>query len=450
MNTINVDFSMKCGAVKAMHSVNNGPAGSRVRGGNSTYPYFKTAQIPYARTHDASFYAGYGGEYTVDVHRIFRNFAADEQNPASYDFEVTDQYLQDIESVGTKVFYRLGSQIEHEKKVGTYPPSDFSKWARICEHIIRHYTEGWNNGFFMDIEYWEIWNEPDCRNSDGSNPCWQGTDEQFVEFFVTALKYLKACFPHLKIGGPAFCTSWNDAFNDMLLEAIKKNNISLDFYSFHAYCNTPKGVGDSIAKARAVLEKHGFVDTELILNEWNYVKGWANEEWVYTLKCEKGLKGASFIASTMCVGQDSSLDHLMYYDARPCGMNGMFHTDFLTPLKGYYPFAMFSELYKMKQSVLSCSDTAEIYCTAAEDELAGGLLLSYFTDDDSAQPREVVVNFHNFKSEEGATVEYYLLDEAHNAELVRSERITTKEFTSYLQMNLYTTYLIKIVRTAIS
>lgn len=242
MNTVNVDFSVKCGAVKDMHSVNNGPAGSRVRGGNSTFPYFKVAQIPYARIHDASFYEGYGGEYTVDVHRIFRNFDADEEDPASYDFEMTDQYLQDIESVGTKVFYRLGSRIEHGKKVGTYPPVDFFKWARICEHIIRHYTEGWSNGFFMDIEYWEIWNEPDCRNSDGSNPCWQGTDEQFVDFFVTALKHLKTCFPHLKIGGPAFCTAWNDAFNDMLFDEIKKNNISLDFYSFHAYCDTPQGI----------------------------------------------------------------------------------------------------------------------------------------------------------------------------------------------------------------
>ena len=236
---ITVDFSKKCGPVKDMHSVNNGPAGSKVRGGNSTYKYFEEAQIPYARIHDASFYASYGGEYTVDVHRIFRNFDADVNDPTSYFFEATDTYLKNIESVGTKPFYRLGSAIEHGIKLGTFPPKDFQKWAEICEHIIRHYTEGWADGFNMDIEYWEIWNEPDCRNRDGSNPCWQGTDEQFVEFFVTVQKHLKNCFPHLKIGGPAFCTTWCDDFTDMLFTALKEQNISLDFYSFHSYRNTP-------------------------------------------------------------------------------------------------------------------------------------------------------------------------------------------------------------------
>ena len=48
-----------------------------------------------------------------------------------------------IEAAGTKVFYRLSHRIEHEvKKYGTLPPKDFKKWAVICEHIIRHYTEG--------------------------------------------------------------------------------------------------------------------------------------------------------------------------------------------------------------------------------------------------------------------------------------------------------------------
>ena len=41
------------------------------------------------------------------------------------------------------------------------PPKDFRKWAQICEHIIRHYNEGWADGHKWDIRYWEIWNEAD-------------------------------------------------------------------------------------------------------------------------------------------------------------------------------------------------------------------------------------------------------------------------------------------------
>jgi hypothetical protein len=60
----------------------------------------------------------------------------------------------------------LGASIEHGEKKGTYPPQDYAKWARICEHIILHYTKGWANGFHYDITYWEIWNEPDAVTFD--------------------------------------------------------------------------------------------------------------------------------------------------------------------------------------------------------------------------------------------------------------------------------------------
>ncbi len=55
----------------------------------------------------------------------------------------TRQFLFFLDA-GTKTFFRLGQTIEHQiKKHGTIPPRDFKKWAVICEHIIRHYTEGW-------------------------------------------------------------------------------------------------------------------------------------------------------------------------------------------------------------------------------------------------------------------------------------------------------------------
>ncbi|MBI4578450.1 MAG: hypothetical protein HY718_02035 [Planctomycetes bacterium] len=42
---------------------------------------------------------------------------------------------------------------------------DFAKWAKICVNIIRHYNEGWADGFHYNIRYWEIWNEPNVGNS---------------------------------------------------------------------------------------------------------------------------------------------------------------------------------------------------------------------------------------------------------------------------------------------
>ena len=201
MDIVSVDFSQKKGAIKPLHSTNNGPAYKWAADQRITnLPHFQEAGIPYARIHDASFYATYGGEHIVDVNMIFTNPDADPYDPASYDFDLTDDYLKVIELGGSKVFYRLGSKIEHwRKKYNTLPPKDFKKWAIVCEHIIRHYCYGWANGFNMDIEYWEIWNEAD-NVPEGSphNPCWSGTDQQFYDLFRITLEHLKTTFPRPK------------------------------------------------------------------------------------------------------------------------------------------------------------------------------------------------------------------------------------------------------------
>jgi len=438
MNHITVDFAKNPGPVKPMHSVNNGPGGSVVRG-TSNQELLRAAGIPFSRNHDASF----GNEHRVDVHRIFKNFDADENDPASYKFESTDAYVLATVDAGMQVFYRLGASIEHGQKEGTFPPRDNAKWARICEHIIMHYNEGWADGYKLGIRYWEIWNEPDCRNRDGSNPCWQGTDEQFVDFFVTALGYLKKRFPDLKIGGPAFCGPWDDRYNDLVLGAVKEAGIPLDFFSYHGYRKSPNNYGEDIVHAREVLDRWGFTGTETILNEWNYIRGWFAEDWRYSLRMEKSLKGASFIAGTMCVCQAGPLDHLMYYDARPCGMNGMFNTDTLEPLKGYYPFPMFNALYKLGTAAETVTDSEMLFAAAGTDGKAGAVLLTHFDDDDSAAAREVKVSFCGL-GEGKKKLEYYLLDEEHDMALVREEIFTADEFASYLTLPLYTSYLLKV------
>ena len=413
---ISVDFLQETGKIKQMHCVNNGPVGNGVRGkGFSNVHLFKEAGIPYARLHDSAFYSAYGGEYSVDVHRIFPNFDADVNDPASYIFSPTDKYLSNIEASGTKTFYRLGAAIEHGFKRGTYPPKDTIKWCQICEHIIMHYTEGWANGFNFDIEYWEIWNEPDCRNADGSNPCWQGTEEEFAEFFATSVKYLKEKFPNLKIGGPAMMYIWGPEYNKLIFDKLKEKGVTLDFYSFHKYGNVPCQFLADIATAYKLLSDYGCNDkTELILNERNYVRGWLDENWVHTRYAEKNEKGAAFIAGVMAVSQYSKLDKLMYYDARPCGMNGMFDTDFFTPLKGYYPFVMFNNLYKLGTAVEAEGDCDNVYAVAAKGEDGEGIMLSYFVEEDDATDGEILLDIKNGAEK----YEMYLLDKDHDNELV--------------------------------
>ena len=366
-----------------MHAVNNGPvvAGKdQTRGNQDTY---KKARLPYARVHDASFYAGYGGEHTIDVHAIFPNFDADVNDPNNYDFPCTDLYISQIFKYGSKPFYRLGSKIEHGvKKYGTVMPKDFQKWAEICEHIIMHYTEGWANGFHYDIEYWEIWNEPDLDPDDSTNKrCWSGTEEDFARLYVIAAKHLKNRFPNLKIGGPA--SAGDEAWMERFLQRItKEENVPIDFFSWHWYWTQPYDMSIKGTRIKRLLEKYGYGKAESILNEWNYVRCWT-KEFVYTIKQIIGVKGAAFTSACMIAGQNNpDIDMLMYYDARPGTFNGLWDFYTMEPLKGYYPFYIFANLYELENQASSQSDDDDVYVVSAINNGKIGTMITYYSEND--------------------------------------------------------------------
>ena len=444
MSRVFVNVSSPKGKMKIMHSVNNVPVGDGVRAaGMSTSAYFKEAGIPYCRCHDAAFCEAYCGEYAVDVHRIFRDFTADENDSRSYDFEYTDAYVKAAADVGAKVFYRLGASIEHHRKFGTIPPKDFNKWARICEHIIRHYNEGWADGFHYGLDYWEIWNEPECRNSDGSNPCWQGTAEQFTELFTVTVKHLKSCFPDIKVGGPALCHAYNDEYNHRIFDALKREGLSVDFFSFHGYYNDPKKYIDAGQHAYELLCEYGIENsTELILDEWNYVRRWTGDGFIHSVHAIKGLKGSSYIAGTMAAGQASKIDQMMYYDARPCSWNGMFDTAFYTPLKGYYPFKMYGELYRMGEQIETVSDDGSVYAVGARKNGAAAVMLTFFDDSEDAGGRDIEITLSGLPDGE-KTVEFCLLDGDHDFETVKIETTTAASLKTVLKTDLYSTWFIR-------
>ena len=154
---LNINFSEKLGAIKPMHAVNNAPVRPMKTQCRGNFDTFKAIKIPYARTHDASLSEIYGSQHVMDVHCIFTDFSRDPDDPTAYDFINTDKYVTTCFDADCEIYYRLGTSIEHwPGKYGSIKPKDPLKWAKICEHIILHYTEGWANGFRYPIKYWEI------------------------------------------------------------------------------------------------------------------------------------------------------------------------------------------------------------------------------------------------------------------------------------------------------
>ena len=103
------------------------------------------------------------------------------------------------------------------------------------------------------------------------------------------------------------------------------------------------------------------------------------------------MRGAAFTSAVMARSQKSSIDMLMYYDARPCGFNGMFDYYTLRPLKGYYPFLMFSKLYELKNEVESSSDDGDLYIAAAKDENKKAMMVTYYSLDKNAPDKNVEI-----------------------------------------------------------
>ena len=423
MERLNFNLSRKGGKFKVLNATNGGPCHKRHANDQymSNLADYKAARIPYSRNHDSAALYIYGGPYSHDILNIFPNFDADPYNPQSYDFACTDEDILNCLDAGTKTFFRLGQTLEHQiKKHATLPPKDFNKWAVICEHIIRHYNEGWADGFKLNIEYWEIWNEPDLDPDDSTHKrAWGGTKAQFFDLYEIAAKHLKKCFPHLKIGGPALASKeyWAE---DFLCE-MQKRNVPIDFFSWHVYCTEPTFMIQKAERIKKLLVKYNYANAESILNEWNYVRGW-KEDYVYSLLSMHGLKGAAFVLSCMCEAQKSdAIDMLMYYGTRPTKFNGAFDFYTLRPLKGYYPLYWYGMFYDMEQYIPSENTVENVYTLCGVDKNGKVLaVVTHYTDNDEAGDKTIQLDFGK-----PGKYEIYLLDEEHTNELVS----TTEDLT---------------------
>ena len=394
---VTVDFAVDCGRIKPMNAVNNGPVSPDGSSKHTNFDTYRGALIPFARTHAASEYIVYGGDHTVDISAVFPRFGADENAPASYDFTITDSYLRRIVNAGTEVFFRLGQRNEHgAKRYNVWPPKDFEKWARICEHVIRHYNEGWANGFNWNIRYWEIWNEPDLvldRDENSVRPrTWGGTPEQFFAFYETAAKHLKGRFPSLRIGGPAVARA-GEKWSDDFLKYQQTHRTPMDFFSWNIHACDPKAVAEKAKAVRTLLDSHGFGGSESIVSGWNYAKG-GDDSALQTFERLASQKGAAFAAAAMIAGQAAPVDMMMYCDARPDALlNGLFDKTTLAPLRPYYAIYAWGGLSLYGRAVRAFSDAADVYVFAArhDDGRRAIFIVRHSTDDNVTAARTVTV-----------------------------------------------------------
>ena len=421
-----VNFEQIRKNIKPMHAVVQVPFTGGFNQLNFTpMQILKDANIPYSRLHDVG--GPFGGFRYVDIPNLFRDFNADENDPASYDFAFTDELIKGMMSYGVAPYFRLGVTIENQcniKAYRIYPPEDYGKWARICEHVIRHYNEGWADGFHFGIKYWEIWGEPDNRPDPMMNQLWRGTAEQYYELYNVAAKHLKACFgDSIKVGGYSACgfygifadpekyglsvpkregerynsekEKYRLAFLYGFLDYIKERSTPIDFFSWHTYdgIDTITVEADFVAK---VLAQYGLGHIETHLNEWNLS---------HSRKINRDTSYASAnVMAIMLAMQQKPTDMLMYYDAVYLAVNsygGFYNLATYAPSCVYYAFRAFGELYALGNEAQCHCDGDRVYALAAVDGEKQAMILSNI-----AQATEIETDLP-----EGFSV--YVLDQDH-------------------------------------
>ncbi len=397
---IRVDSGKAIGPVKPVNGVGQPPMIGAL-GDWPLFHYLKEAGIPYSRLHDVGGWLGQG--LYVDIPNLFPDFDADEDDPANYRFAYTDSLMKALEENGVEPFFRLGVTIENFAERGfppvhILPPKDFAKWGRICAHVIRHYTEGWADGFRMKITYWEIWNEPDNHPDDNRNPMFRAPFSEFMRLYGTVAPYLKTEFPHLKIGGYGHCGFYAGVGSDHVpaanssprmehfvecshrfLAAARDNGWPLDFFSFHSY-SPPAEALRQVRFADEHLNEYGFTADrcERVFNEWlPYV---SHDNLGTALQ-------AAGVAAELIRLQNGPCDVACIYDAR-CGVGNyspLFNPLTYKPHKAYYAFTVFNELRKRGMAVKVETEGTPIVAAAARGE-DGSIAIMLANDGDEAVP----------------------------------------------------------------
>ena len=378
---LTVDFEKKSGKIKPMNCINGGP-----RSGGYNLPFdftdeFVAMGVPFVRTNSSA--GEYGLNQFINVHCIFPDFDADESLEESYNFLPTDLYLASVKNSGAEIFYRLGESSEpYSRKIFSRPPKDNEKWARICEHIIMHYNEGWANGFKLGIKYFEIWNAPDSLEGFCGDPT------EYFELYRVTANYLRERFPKIKIGayGSRGFYSLNrlDATEEMKSYmpfmqrffnyiTAEKTSAPLDFFTWSCYTSNPEELAMHIKYARSYLDAAGLKKTRSIVCEYN-------TSGVKSIPPALDPEFPSEMGASLILAQKNSVDMLMYSTSDITSKNNaLFSVDDYSSHRTYAAYNVmcaYGKLYKLGTAVETTGDyRKEVYSLAAVGKDEGALLL---------------------------------------------------------------------------
>lgn len=279
-----------------------------------------------------------------------------------YDWTQLDRIIDIVFETGAKPLMSLSytPPVLADKSVYA-PPTDLDAWEELVYQTVYHY----NIKRDLDIDYWEVWNEPNLPGF------WTGTIEEYVELYAASARGIKRADPTALIGGlatsspntiePSIFLFVEKNWIDALLAHIKQNDLPFDFFSWHYYTQSPEAYTENIR-----LHQEWISDLtpqpQLLMTEWNYNAGSSE-------KMDNG-ETAAFLAESIARFTDSDLTQAFYFepiDGRESweGSWGLIRADGLGKAS-YYTFQLLDKL--QGQRLLVESDHPYVGALASKSE----------------------------------------------------------------------------------
>ncbi|MEM2922115.1 MAG: hypothetical protein QXF26_07345 [Candidatus Bathyarchaeia archaeon] len=425
MVNVDVNCSVILGKSVSLLGVNNGPLGPR-GWDSSVYPYdladyYMRMGVNFIRIHDL------WGSADIDI--VFPDFSRSPDDENAYNFSSTDKHISMMLRTGTRVIFRLGYSWSDPPK--NSPPKDYDKWAEICLHIVKHYTEGWAGGMVRSVKYWEIWNEPDIEQF------WNGTLEEYFLLYEMTARKIKDFDPSILVGGPAL--AYDLKFLEEFLSRCREFGTPLDFVSWHVYSKNPYDVYQRALAVRRLMERYGFSDRLSFLTEWNI---WKEDSDPYEIF--RGPIGSSFCASCLIYLQNASVDIANFYRGDSWPWGGLFYDDGSAG-KAYYVMAALSEVLR---------DSNRVQCTTHG---GGNEILAMATVKENLSFIFVVVSNYGRRVfscqlrisgipwyQRDSSYELLSVDEKTSLETISSGSASGDRLEISLEINPYAVYILKL------
>ena len=148
-----------------------------------------------------------------------------------FDFFVENDLIPCIEIGFMPKDLASGRNTMYRWKANTTQPKNMMMWIELIDTFIRHLINRYEKNTIALWDF-EIWNEPDLEGY-----YWQGTQEEYLEFFKLTYETIKKVDSTLKISGFSG-TSWsilNTDWTKKALNYLEDNNIILESFTYHIY-----------------------------------------------------------------------------------------------------------------------------------------------------------------------------------------------------------------------